>query len=1027
MSNNHVIIGLGGTGGGILLAFRKILWAEHRNLEPRSWDEQNQRWSQPVANLGYLYVDSNDKELNQSDGLWQSLGESLALDKADKLLIRDANMEAALNNLKQNPGISGWIGNPDLLKTMIQNSRGSQGANQIRRFGRYLFAQSARKFADRITESVRTVTENNVAEVTFHICCTLGCGTGSGSVVDAISQIRKLYPDGATHRIFLYCLVTDQHVLENVGFFYPNQFAALTELNALRQGAWKPHDVVAFTEKRLEGIRDNFQCCFLISPNNERGQVASKDEQQDMIAAYIYQKTIALQGKTPPSLHKAESFEDLKAHAAILKDRCTTFGSFGIKRFRIPEEEIREKLSYSFSQQAVLQSLFNNWSEHGYVKAPLNRDLPALVTDPANNGRWYLTDDHLQISKDFVLAGGKVWKSIPDEWKITLENKKESLLKFKGGTRKDRETWFNEMLAFAQALYDKNFRDRGVVNYYQDKRDAILDYSREIRKRIEMDLFDRWKSGDDSLTDTERILDALNKHLDQRKDKFEQRIIEAKNEDKRTTERIREVEAKWHGIGWLTDWLTGKPGQLLGTFTNILIDKYTAQTEAVACDFAKQLVQQVINQLNECRGNLIKVTGMFSRLAEEYEKEVKSRIAENEAVDFRAKEVRLVEPKQVQATIRALEVDPKVQEAQCKSGRDAIASLLGVAGEEHTFSSFAKKISLDNLSRNVFKSCDAAGAASHAALFKGPTELHRILGRNVVEKLHEDYGGVTEALKQNIQTVVQSSAAYMSFEAQETQPAVIYRREMPAMPRQVIVVFIPKAKDLEEFRQRLKDAFTGAFDDKDKVQVVDTDHNLNEILLISVAYWYELRFMRPLAALKERYEEFIKSGELQAVHQAHLENQRAPIKGMPAQGDINLLPALDYQGADVEDFLCYVLLGSAVSYVLPEENTRGISTLHFARRDGDGMAISDLKDLGSLDPLEASKKMSLETFESIKADIDQELRDSYQHVEKKKGLAEKLDALAKAKFVERGRKNTDPVFQSFRAKVEEAKRKVHEA
>ena len=469
MANNHIIIGLGGTGGNIILAFRKILWVEHRNpqVEPRTWDAENKRWSQPVANLGYLYVDSNDKELNQSDGLWQWLGQSLALNKAEKLLIRDANMEAALNNLKQNPGISGWIGDPDILRPMIQNSRGSQGANQIRRFGRYLFAQSAKRFADRINESVRTVTEASTAELTFHICCTLGCGTGSGSVVDTISQIRKLYPDGATHRIFLYCLVNDQHVADSVGFFYANQFAALTELNALRIGAWRPHDVLAFTEKRLESLRDNFQSCFLISSINERGEVASKEEQQDMIAAYIYQKTVALHGITPPSLHKAESFEDLKALDAILKDRCTTFGTFGIKRFRIPEEEIREKLSYSFTTQAVSQSLFNNWSEHGFVKAPLNRDLPALVTDPENNGRWYLTDDHLKISKDFVLAGAKIWKSIPDEWKITLESKKESLLKFKSATRKDRETWFNEMLAFAQALFDKNFRDRGVTNYYQ--------------------------------------------------------------------------------------------------------------------------------------------------------------------------------------------------------------------------------------------------------------------------------------------------------------------------------------------------------------------------------------------------------------------------------------------------------------------------------------------------------------------------------------------------------------------------------
>jgi hypothetical protein len=1026
MPNNHIIIGLGGTGGNIIRAFRKILWVEHRNMEPRVWDEEHKRWSEPVANLAYLYVDSNDKELNQSDGLWQWLGQSLALNKSDRLLIRDANMEAALQNLKQNPGISGWIGDPDVLRTMIQNSRGSEGANQIRRFGRYLFAQSGSKFANRINESVRTVTEGGAAKVTFHVCCTLGCGTGSGSVVDAISQIRKLYPEGATHPIFLYCLVNAENVSENVGFFYPNQYSALTELNALRQGAWKPHDVVAFTEKRLENLRDNFQCCFLMSPINEKDEMASKDEQQDMIAAYIYQKTVALQGMTPPSLHKAESFEDLKAHSAILKDRSTTFGSFGIKRFRIPEEEIREKLSYSFSSQAALQSLFNNWSENGFVKAPLNRDLPGLVTDPENNGRWYLTDDHLKISKDFVLAGAKVWKSIPDEWKITLENKKESLLKFKSATRKDRETWLNEMLSFAQALFDKNFRDRGVNNYYQDKRDAILDYAREIRKRIEMDLFDRWKVGDDSVTDTQRIIDALTKHLEQRKAKFDQRITEAKNQEKSASERMREAETKWHGIGWLTDWITSKPAQLLGTFTNVLIDKYTASTEAVACGFAKELVQQVINQLTETRNSLVKVSALFTKLAEDYEKEVKSRIRGTETIEPQAKEVRLVEPKEIDQTIRALLVDNKVQQGQCAGARSEIAAELGTADEEQTFSSFAKKINQEQLGRIVFKACDRAGATSHTALFKAPTDLHRILGRNVIEKLYEDYGGVTDALKQIIQTLVQSSAAYMRFDRQQTQPAIIYRRDIPEMPRRTIVVFMPKAKELEDFRQQLKDTFTGAFEDKDKVQVVDTDNNPNEILIISVSYWFEVRFINPLAALQEKYEDFIRSGEVEAVHQTHLENQRAPIKGLPTRSGIGLLPRLDYQGADVEDFLCYVLLGMAVGFVLAEENTRGISTLHYAKRDADGMSTSDLKDLGSLDPLEASKRMPLTTFETIKADLDEELQNSYQHVEKKKSLVEKLDALSKAKFVERGRKNTDPIFQSYRAKVEEAKSKVNE-
>ena len=1027
MSNNHAIIGLGGTGGEIILAFRKILWTEHRNLEPRYWDEQSQKWSDPVANLGYLYVDSSDKELNQSDegvnqsakGAWQCLGESMALDKTEKLLIRDANMEAALQNLQQNPGISGWIGDPEVLKAMIQNSRSSQGANQIRRFGRYLFAQSAKKFEERIKELVRRLTEGGTADVTFHVCCTLGCGTGSGAIIDAISQIRKLFPDGRTHRIFLYALVTDQHVPENVGFFYPNQYAALCELNALRQGVWKPHNVLAFKEQRLENLRDNFQSCFLISSINEKDQVASKAEQQEMIAAYIYHKTVALQGMTPRCLHQAESFEDFQAHSAILRDRATAFGSFGIKRFRIPEEEIREKLSYTFATQAVLQSLFNNWSDHGFIKATLNRDLPELVTKPENNERWYLTDDHLKISKDFVLAGGKSWGSIPDEWKSTLEGKKQALLKFKSATRKDREVWLNEMLAFADSFYEKNFRDRGVVTYYSDKREAILDYAREIRKRIEMDLFERWKLGEDSVTDSERILDTLLKHLAHRTAKLDQRIAEARNEEKKGGERMRQAEAKWRDIGILSEWLTSKPAQILGDFTASLSDKQVALTEVAACAFAKELVLQVVSQLTEVRSSLTKVTELFSNLADQYEKDIKARIRPDEQIDYQSKEVRLIEPKDIDQTIRALQVDPEVQKGQCANARSEVAAALGAAAEERTFSSFARKINQEQLGRTLFRACDQAGVTAHGALFKAPTELRRVLGRNIVEKLHEEFGGVTDELRQNIRLMVQSSAAYIQFDAQQVQPSVVHRRDIPSMPRRAIVVFMPKAKDLETFREDLKAAFVGAYEDP--VEIVDTDRNTNEILLVSVGFWFELRFIRPLVALRERYEEFIRSGEADAVHQIHLENHRAEVEGVARGSGIGDLPRLDLPSGEdlVRIIYKYLLLGNAMGYVLPEENAKGSTTLQYAKRDADGMALTGLIDLGTTDIFEASKRIQSSAFGAIKAELDSELANSFQHVDKKKGLLEKLEALRKAKFIERGSKNADPAFLAFRLKIEE--------
>src|SRR5208337_3545511 len=152
---------------------------------------------------------------------------------------------------------------------------------------------------------------------------------------------------------------------------------------------------------------------------------------------------------------------------------------------------------------------------------------------------------------------------------------------------------------------------------------------------------------------------------------------------------------------------------------------------------------------------------------------------------------------------------------------------------------------------------------------------------------------------------------------------------------------------------------------------------------INMAYWFDLRFIRPLTNLRNSYQGFIRGGELAAVHRVHLENHRAPIKDLPAGSGIRLLPPLERTKADTKDKLCYVLLGSVIDFVKPEENTKGIRTLYYAKW-ADGVPISDVRDLGSLEPMEASEGMSPETFEIMKIDIDEELVNSYQHVEKKK-------------------------------------------
>ena len=685
----------------------------------------------------------------------------------------------------------------------------------------------------------------------------------------------------------------------------------------------------------------------------------------------------------------------------------------------------------------MLQSLFNNWSEHGYLNVPRNRDLPEFVQDLAKHEAWYLTDDHLKLYKDLFLSGNKKWQMPPADFRNSITDKKGSLLKFKNAERKDRQVWLAEMLKFGSAFFNQNFRDQGVVRYFDTKSPAVSNYVGEIRKRIEMDLFERWRQGDDSIGDSERIVDALVSYLQRRKGALMEQIPQELRKQQHAAERMKEAESQFRNVGLLSQWMTSKESQLLDAYTSALIDNYTAETETIACRFAaEQMIPQLLTQLAEFRTNLTKVSAMFAKLRMEFDEEIAARIPSGASLDYHKKEVRLVAPSEIDATIQALRVDLKTQTEQCLTVRNTVAATLGLASEEHTFSSMATKVGQGKLKDYILRTCDQSGDKAHTNLFGKPVEgLRRILGRNIIEKLFEDYGGSIESLTPHIKTLVASSGAYLRINKDEKQPLA---GGSPTMPQRRLFVFIPKAKapnpaiakDFDEFREKVKKAFQQASPPEGgEVEIIDTDHSPNEILLISVNFWFELRFMLPMLKLRERYENLLRRNEIESVHQVHLENHRLPIKGLLRRPGIGELPSLYPAEYTDDDFIIYMLLGSVIGYVLPEENARGIKTLQYARRDEDGMAQigSSLVDFDTLDLVVASKRMQMTTFKAMKDDLDQRLKESYHHIDQKKVLLDKLEGLIKAKFIECGRANSNPAFLTFRAKAEDVRNLINQA
>ena len=88
---NHLIIGLGGTGGKIIREFRKRIYEEFRNIAPVKQGENQKVF------IDYVYVDSSTEDLNDRKD-WKVMGKSVHLGEAQKVNINGINT-AMLDNI----------------------------------------------------------------------------------------------------------------------------------------------------------------------------------------------------------------------------------------------------------------------------------------------------------------------------------------------------------------------------------------------------------------------------------------------------------------------------------------------------------------------------------------------------------------------------------------------------------------------------------------------------------------------------------------------------------------------------------------------------------------------------------------------------------------------------------------------------------------------------------------------------------------------------------------------------------------
>jgi hypothetical protein len=921
---NHLVVGLGGNGGKMIRSFRKLIYQNHRVEDP------------PGVSIRYLYVDSSAEMMGDDDPTWKILGTSVQLRKNSQLHIKGMNLNQVLDNLGDYPGIGPWLGSREQFRTIIMSADAANVVGgQKRRLGRFLFACKAGEFRSQVQALVREMQTGAMVETVFHVCSGLAGGTGSGSIIDVICQIRSLYPDTTRFKIIIYALLPE---LDPVGQraganYHANGYAALLELNALAVGAYQPYDVSGVNPGRMTTLSDPFNCCYLFTDENEAGNRVDIDtELPDIVGSFLYQKIVAVKVNdfTWDSLRRQESFETgtqakstENSPGTGKPERCRLFFSFGVKQIAYPEEEIRELLTYEFARQAALQLRFNNWSDSsGYVEEASNQSFEEFVTQKETLENWRITDEHLCLSLGILPdeIANRRWKSINAYWNELLPNFQSDIRETYAGQEK---VWMAKLLQKCEDAYSKNYRELGVPKFYQTKIAGIPGQVREIRRRIETELFADWKNGARSMHDISRLLDALVGSLTQRCAVMDDKTAQSRDNETTSEATIEAYKKEWAGIGAIH--LPGSHNRVFEKQAVALAEYNIHRTRTLGWQHAKKILESLSAELTSLASDVAKAASTITEATEEFKRNVAVRCKDGGQSDMTKQVVRFYDPKTVDDFARRLIRNKAEQLKQTNAVRQAIGALLG-DDQNQKFSTFNAKIdSKEKFIGVLEKTCVNSAEDAHNSAISNDPNLNRILRVNIVDRLAKEFGQNKDALRRYVLDVVSRARTFLAMNSAEVG------RAGPGIPRDqtcvsYFTIILPDAEN-KDFRaqlaRELQDARTG---EKDSILIKDTGQNNNrgkgkEITLVNITNVFPARFARDAAFLRQKYEGRLGTGSFE----------------LHSEGDGQQFPSLYVRSATPRDVFPYLLIAKAMNAAQQlEDPETGISSIYLLTKNERG-------------------------------------------------------------------------------------------
>lgn len=865
-SGNHILVGLGGTGGKILKAFKMRMFEEFPTAEERR--------KLPVQ---LLYVDST-REMMPVDGKarpdFRVMGQDASFTEDEFLNIKSVDVEHILGHISNYPTVRSIVDNVEAVRSAIGSL--GQAAGQKRRAGRLLFAANATGYVNSLCNAYgRCEAVSGQAEHTYiYIFAGLAGGTGSGSIIDAIVQTRKRFSEA---KIAVFAMIPEKNLPKadmDQGRYYENGYAALAELNALQTGRLDPQDVtgtghIHLYNDRVKGVADGM---FVYSNVNENGlSVNSLSELPKIVSDLVFARIFYVneQDSINEDIIRAFNFENMDdfaiefdevagpdANGKIPAARSKKVSSFGIKRVMYPELRILKHITYSVGESVLYQFKYNNWRENkGFVDVPRNRDLRRDFLNADNLSKWMLDDKHLTLDLK-ILESDPDYPSFNDYWHDKAVAYAEEA--------KKASCPLNELDSIMNDFFVSHFREEGVEAYFRDKDRAIPDMAKEVRRKVETELFEKWRNGDISIVELKKVSELLIVRMTEIRQELETKAKDEQDSYAACDEDRSINVAEWSRLGILQR-MVGKGARLYGDHQNILTDYYVSKTLLLGWEFAKKLAAKVHNEISKMDADISAFGQKINDAIAETERLVTAQRKVNKGLeDMRSAIIEVSEDETMQVFEDELEADRVDMPNIARQIRETILPKEDFVN----FGRLANSLYIEDITDAFDVKLKEIVKIKHDE--KAVSEK-KVLGLNILTQLQQKLQS-DDDIKAFAYKIITQSGAYIKLNNDQMQMNLrnnegnLSPTNPASINKKTILVSIPSPDDnegLKRFADKLEDALMHSLNQgtaRTTIRVNRKSLRKDELSVMTISYCYPLRAVDWLADYKGRYEQFLNTG-----------------------------------------------------------------------------------------------------------------------------------------------------------------------